>query len=47
VWELTNSLRLFRDPSTAALHLPWVEQVRGQVGDVDLLPLLALLPPDG
>jgi DNA-binding transcriptional ArsR family regulator len=24
-----------------------VEQVRGQVGDLDLLPLLALLPPDG
>jgi DNA-binding transcriptional ArsR family regulator len=24
-----------------------VEQVRGRLGDVDLLPLLALLPPDG
>jgi DNA-binding transcriptional ArsR family regulator len=29
------------------LHLPWVEEVRGRVGDLDLLPLLALLPPDG
>jgi hypothetical protein len=38
-------LRLFRDPSTAAAHLPWVEEVRGRVGDVDLLPLLSLLPP--
>ncbi|HEX6714809.1 MAG TPA: DUF5937 family protein [Thermoleophilaceae bacterium] len=46
-WELTTSLRLFRSPSTAALHLSWIEQVRGQVGDLDLLPLLSLLPPDG
>ncbi len=42
-----SSLRLFRDPSTAALHLPWVEEVRGRVGDVDLLPLLSLLPARG
>jgi DNA-binding transcriptional ArsR family regulator len=47
MWELASSLRLFRDPSTAALHLPWVEQVRGSVGDLDLLPLLSILPPDG
>jgi DNA-binding transcriptional ArsR family regulator len=40
-------VRLFRDPSTAALHLPWVEQVRGRLADLDLLPLLALLPPEG
>src|SRR3954467_1274511 len=45
--ELASSLRLFRDPANAALHLPWVEQVRGQVADLDLLPLLSLLPPDG
>jgi DNA-binding transcriptional ArsR family regulator len=38
---------MFRDPSTAALHLPWVEQVRGRVGDLDLLPLLSLLPAEG
>jgi DNA-binding transcriptional ArsR family regulator len=38
---------VFRDPSTAALHLPWVEEVRGNVGDLDLLPLLSLLPPEG
>jgi len=40
-------VRLFRDPSTAALHLPWVEQVRARLAELDLLPLLALLPPDG
>src|SRR4051812_16192228 len=45
--ELSSSLRLFRDPSIAALHLPWVEQVRGELADLDLLPLLAILPPHG
>ena len=45
--ELTFSLRLFRDPATAALHLPWIEQTRGLVADLDLLPLLALLPAQG
>jgi DNA-binding transcriptional ArsR family regulator len=39
-------VRLFRSPSTAALHLPWLEEVRGQLADIDLLPLLALLPPE-
>jgi DNA-binding transcriptional ArsR family regulator len=29
------------------LHLPWVEEVRGRLADLDLLPLLALLPPEG
>ena len=47
MWELVSSLRMFRDPSTAALHLPWVEQVRGRLGDLDLLPLLSLLPVEG
>jgi DNA-binding transcriptional ArsR family regulator len=47
MWELLSSLRLFRDPATAALHLPWAEQVRGRLADLDLLPLLALMPPDG
>jgi DNA-binding transcriptional ArsR family regulator len=46
-FELVSSMRLFRDPSTAALHLPWVEEVRGTLGDVDLLALLSLLPPEG
>ena len=41
------SMRLFRDPGAAALHLPWIEQVRDKLSDLDLLPLLALLPPIG
>ena len=40
-------MRLFRAPSSAALHLPWIEDVRGKIADLDLLPLLSLLPPDG
>jgi DNA-binding transcriptional ArsR family regulator len=40
-------LRLFRAPSSAALHLPWIGEVRGKVADLDLLPLLSLLPPEG
>jgi len=27
--------------------LPWVEEVRGKVADLDILPLLSLLPADG
>ena len=43
-FELVSSLRLFRDPASAALHLPWLEDVRGQISDAELLPLLSLLP---
>ena len=46
MWELTTSVRLFRSPAMAALHLPWVEDTRGKLADLDLLPLLALLPPE-
>jgi DNA-binding transcriptional ArsR family regulator len=47
MWELVSSVRLFRDPSTAAVHLPWVEQVRDRLAGLDLLPLLSLLPARG
>ena len=47
MWELLSSLRALRDPASGALHLPWVEEVRGKLADLDLLPLLALLPPEG
>ena len=41
------SLRALRDPSEAAMHLPWVRSVRERVRGLDLLPLLALVPPNG
>lgn len=31
----------------AALHLPWVEEVRGKLAGLDLLPLMSLLPSLG
>jgi hypothetical protein len=47
MWELVISLRALRDPSEAAMHLPWVRSVRERVRGLDLLPLLALVPPNG
>jgi DNA-binding transcriptional ArsR family regulator len=35
------------DPGRLALHLPWVERTRGQLGKLDLAPLYALVRPDG
>jgi DNA-binding transcriptional ArsR family regulator len=47
MWELVISLRALRDPSAAAMHLPWVRSTRERVRGLDLLPLLGLVPPDG
>jgi DNA-binding transcriptional ArsR family regulator len=47
MWELVISLRAFRDPSEAAMHLPWVRSVRERLRGLDLLPLLGLVPLDG
>jgi Helix-turn-helix domain/Family of unknown function (DUF5937) len=47
MWELVISLRALRDPSEAAMHLPWVRSVRERVRGLDLLPLLGLVPLDG
>ena len=47
MWEVVSSLRLLRDPSRGALHLPWLEDVRLRLAGLDLGPALSLLPPDG
>jgi DNA-binding transcriptional ArsR family regulator len=47
MWELVISLRALRDPSEAAMHLPWVREVRERVRGLDLLPLLGLVPLNG
>jgi DNA-binding transcriptional ArsR family regulator len=47
MWELVISLRALRDPSEAAMHLPWVRSVRERLRGLDLLPLLGLVPPQG
>ena len=47
MWDLVISLRALRDPATAAMHVPWVREVRERVRDLDLLPLLGLVPLKG
>src|SRR5690242_14458450 len=45
--ELTSSLRALLDPAAAGLHLPWIEEVKGQLGGIDLVPALRLVPLRG
>ena len=47
MWDLVISLRTLRDPATAAMHVPWVREVRERVRGLDLLPLLGLVPLSG
>ena len=47
MWELAHSLQALRDPSRAAVHLPWLRSLSGRLGDLDLKPLVALVPPRG
>jgi Helix-turn-helix domain len=47
MWDLVISLRALRDPATAAMHVPWVREVRERVRGLDLLPLLGLVPLSG
>jgi DNA-binding transcriptional ArsR family regulator len=45
--EVVASLRALRAPDRATLHLPWIEETRGRLAELDLLPVLAMLPPTG
>jgi DNA-binding transcriptional ArsR family regulator len=47
LWETVASFRVLLDPGRHALHLPWVEQTRGKLEDIDLAPIYALVRPDG
>jgi DNA-binding transcriptional ArsR family regulator len=47
LWETVASFRVLLDPGRHALHLPWVEQTREKLGELDLAPLYALVRPDG
>jgi hypothetical protein len=44
--ETMESLRALRDPDAQALHLPWIREARERTRDLDLAPLMALLPED-
>jgi DNA-binding transcriptional ArsR family regulator len=47
LWETVASFRVLLDPGRHALHLPWVEQTRGRLGELTLAPLYALVRTDG
>lgn len=47
MWELVGSLTALRDPSTAALHLPWLRSLSGRLGGIALEPAVALSRPLG
>jgi DNA-binding transcriptional ArsR family regulator len=47
MWEAIRSLVALRDPSTAALHVPWLRSLSGRLGGIALEPVVALIPPRG
>jgi DNA-binding transcriptional ArsR family regulator len=47
VWELVHSLLALRDPSHAALHVPWLRSISGRLHGIKLEPAVALTPPRG
>src|SRR4051812_27450218 len=48
MWEAVASLRLLLDPCRAALHLPWLSELRdGRLGHLDLRAAAAMLPAEG
>ena len=47
MWELVHSLLALRDPSHAALHVPWLRSISGRLNGLALGPAVALTPPRG
>ena len=47
LWELVHSLLALRDPSAAALHLPWLRSLSGRLDGLALEPVIALIPLTG
>jgi DNA-binding transcriptional ArsR family regulator len=47
LWEVMRSLVALRDPSTAALHVPWLRSLSGRLGGIALEPVVVLMPPRG
>jgi len=46
-WELVHSLLALRDPSHAALHVPWLRSLSGRMQGLQLEQAAALMPPRG
>jgi DNA-binding transcriptional ArsR family regulator len=47
MWELVRSVLALRDPSHAALHLPWLRSLSGRLHGLALERIAALNPPRG
>ena len=47
IWEVVRSLVALRDPSAAALHVPWLRSLSGRLGGIALEDVVALVPPRG
>lgn len=47
MWELVRSLVALREPSTAAMHLPWLRSLSGRLDGLDLRSAVALVLPRG
>src|SRR3954470_4523307 len=47
MFELERSLLALRDPSTAALHVPFLRSLSGRLAGIELEPAVALTPPSG
>jgi DNA-binding transcriptional ArsR family regulator len=47
MWELVRSLVALRDPSTAALHVPWLRSLSGRLRGIEVERAVALIPPRG
>lgn len=47
MWELVRSVLALRDPSHAALHLPWLRSLSGRLQGLALESVAALNPPRG
>jgi hypothetical protein len=43
LWECVSSLRVLRDPSLGAMHLPWIKEAKRNSKHLDLEPLLTLV----
>src|ERR1700749_214151 len=47
VWETQAAVQAFVDERGRSYHEPWLGQVRTRAARLDLVPLLAVLPPPG
>src|ERR1041385_4119450 len=47
MWELVHSLLALRDPSHAALHVPWLRSLSGRLGGLGLERAVELITTSG